>query len=432
MNRRLVAAWVVGVLSVFLISTPVVAAVDWNSPLSLVATATEGSPLIREVKARGVAARERLKAAGALPNPTLTAGVENQPIDLSRDRSFTVYTVGASQLFIRGEKRKTLREAAESDVRRIEAEEETLRAEIRMDVLLAYDEAAGAQSQINASEEIAKLSAMLTSAARIRYETGAGLQLDVIRARLEEDHLQQFVLDERGQREGALARLRALLNVPEDEVIPPFTHGRGHRQRPVVTADFIMRATFILDAELARATAEVQLAKLQRKPDPQLEVRYGYRPWQKDFFSVMGRVELPIRRATVVEPRIQEEIARRDAAEARVAILRQELRAELGAAIAEQKAAGQQMTLHASVLVPEAKLAFDSALASYQNGKAGLDAVLSALRTYRQLNVDYYGLLLRQYVAEDQIEGLIHGARRGARRGARSESGSAAAVMGVR
>jgi len=418
MNPRLTAACMAGTL---LVSTHVAAAVDWNNPPSVVAAAIEVSPLIREIKARGAAARERLKLAGALPNPTLSGGVENQPIDVSLDRSFTVYTVGASQQFIRGEKRKTLREAAESDLRRIDAEEETLRAEIRLDVVVAYDEAAGAQSQINASEEIAKLSAMITSAARIRYEMGAGTQLDVIRARLEENNVQLFVLDERGQRDGALARLRARLNLPENEVIPPFTHSRGHRRQPVVTADFTTRATFILDAELARAEAELQLAKLQRKPDPQLEIRYGYRRWQKDFLSVMGRVELPIRR-TIVEPRIQEEIARRDAAAARVEILRQELRAELGAAIAEQNAAGQQMRLHAEVLVPEAKLAFESALTLYQNGKAGLDAVLSSLRTYRQLNVDYYRLLLRQYLAEDQIEGLVYGARR-------NKTGSAAGAI---
>ena len=421
MNRRLSAACVAGTL---LFSAHAAAAVDWNNPNTLVAAANEVSPRIREVKARAVAAQERLKAAGSLPNPTLSGGVQNQPIDLSRDRIFTIYTVGASQLFIRGEKRKSLRDVAESDVRRVEAEEETLRAEIRLDVLVAYDEAAGAQSQINASGEISRLSAMITSAARIRYETGTGTQLDVIQAQLEENHVQQFVLDEGGKRDAALARLRALLNEPENEVIPPFTHARGHRRRPVVTADFTTRATFILDAELARATAAVQLAKLQRKPDPQLEISYGYRPAQKDFFSVMGRVELPIRSSTLVEPRIQEEIARRDAAAARVEILRQELRAELGAAIAEQKASGQQMRLHDTVLVPEAKLAFDSALTMYQNGKAGLDVVLSALRTYRQLNIDNNILLLRQYVAEDQIEGLVYGARS-------SRIGGTARALGV-
>lgn len=424
MTRRLIVACVAGSFLAFARAS---AAVDWNNPPAVVAAAIEASPRLREVKARGAAARERLKAAGALPNPTLSGGVENQPIDLSLDRSFTIYTIGASQLFLRGEKRKTLREAAESDVRRIEAEEETLRAEIKLDVYLAYDQAAGAQGQINATEEISRLSALITSAARIHYENGTASQLDVIRARLEEGRIQQFVLDERGQRDIAVARLRALLNLPENEVIPPFTYGRAHRRRPVVTSDFTTRATFILEAELAKAAADVQLAKLQRKPDPQLEVRYGFRPRERDFFSVMGRIELPIRYSTVVEPHIQEQIASRDAAAARVEVLRQELRAELGAAIAEQNAAQQQMNLHSGTLVPDAKLAFESALASYENGKADLDAVLTALRTYRQLNVDYLGLLLREYLAEDQIEGLIYGAR-----GGKSGSGvMATGVMGV-
>src|SRR5207237_1060818 len=136
------------------------AAVDWNAPSSVVAAAIEVSPRMREVKARGAAARARLVLAGALPNPTLVAGVENEPIDLSRDRSFTMYTVGVSQTFLRTEKRKTLHEAAESEVQRIEAEEATLRAEVQLDVVVAWDEAAAAQNQINFSEEIGRLSGM--------------------------------------------------------------------------------------------------------------------------------------------------------------------------------------------------------------------------------------------------------------------------------
>jgi outer membrane protein, heavy metal efflux system len=425
MNRSLGAACVAGLF----LSASAVAAVDWNAPSSVVAAAIDVSPLMREIKARGAAARARLSLAGALPNPMLTAGVENEPIDLSRDRSFTMYTVGVSQLFLRGEKRKTLREAAENDLHRIEAEEETLRAEIQLDVVLAWDEAAAAQNQINFSEEVARFSTMLTNAARIRYETGAGAQLDVIRAALEEKRVQQVVLDEQGRRDAAVARLRVLLNLPENEVIPPFTHAKGHRRQPVVTSDFTTRATFILEAEVVRAETDLQLAKLQRKPDPVFEVRYGYRPWQKDFFSVMGRVELPVRKSTVVEPRIQEAIAWRDAAEAKVEILRQELRAELGAAIAEQNTAAQQMRLHSEVLVPESKLAFDSALTAYQNGKADLDTVLSALRTYRQLNIEYFGMLLRQYLALDRIEGLLYGARGIPTRGFAGATAGDSAVM---
>ena len=43
--------------------------------------------------------------------------------------------------------------------------------------------------------------------------------------------------------------------------------------------------------------------------------------------------------------------------------------------------------------MPEAKLGFESALASYQTAKTTFDAVLGALQTYRTLNVDYYEFL---------------------------------------
>jgi cobalt-zinc-cadmium efflux system outer membrane protein len=393
-------------------STLAMAALDWSAPSSVVAAAVDASARLREVRARGDAARAQLTQAGALPNPTLLAGVQNEPVDLSRDRSFTMVTVGLSQLFLRREERNTLREMAEREVRRIDAEEQTLRAEIQLDVVTTWDEAAAAQNQINFSDELARLSAMLTNAARIRYEAGTGPQLDVITARLEEDHLRQFVLDARGRHAAAVARLRALLALPEEEVIPSFTTPKGHRRQTAATSDFTTRATDILDAEVATAESAVKLARLQSKPDPTIEFRYDYRPWQKSFFSILGRVELPLRKSTVVEPRIQAKLAQKEAAKARLEAVRQELRAELGAAIAAQTTAADQIRFHADTLVPEAKLAFDSALTSYQNGQTGLDTVLSALRTYRQLNLDYFALLLRQYLAQDQIEGLLYGVRR--------------------
>ncbi len=411
MNRRLVAASAAGAL---LVAAHAAAAVDWKNPRSVVAAALEISPVIRELKARAAAAGAHLKLAGALPNPTLSAGIENQPIDLSRDRTFTIYKIGASQLFIRGEKRALIREQAENDVHRFEAEEDTVRAEVQLDVLLAYDEAAGAQSEINANEEIARLAGTITNAARIRYETGTGPQLDLIQARMEEDYVTREMIEQRGRRDAGLARLRAFLNLPEDEVIPPFTlsHTGGHRQRPRVTADFTTRATFILEAEAVSAAKEIQLAKLERKPDLLLDASYGFRPSQKDFFSVMAHIELPIRRARLIEPRIEEATARRDAANARVEILRQQLRAELGAAIEKQEAVGREISVHAERLVPDAKLGFESALTSYQNGKTSLEPVLSSWRTYRRMNVDYYALLRTQLMAEDQVQALIYGARR--------------------
>ena len=88
-----------------LIAASAAAAIDWNDPHSVVEAAITASPSLREIDANLAAARAQLRAAGALPNPMLMAGVQNQQIDLSRDPMMTMYTVGASQTFVRGERR---------------------------------------------------------------------------------------------------------------------------------------------------------------------------------------------------------------------------------------------------------------------------------------------------------------------------------------
>jgi len=105
-----------------------------------------------------------------------------------------------------------------------------------------------------------------------------------------------------------------------------------------------------------------------------------------------------------------EAIARRDAARAQIDVLRQQLAADFGEAVASRNEAIEQINLHVEQLVPEAKLGFESALASYQTGKSTFDSVLGALQTYRTLNVDYYEFLRQLLIAEAEIDALKHGA----------------------
>src|SRR5205823_13306986 len=125
-------------------------ALDWNDPRSIVGAALAVSPSVREIDAQIAAARARERGAGTLPNPMLMAGVQNQQIDLSRDPMMTMYMAGASQTFVRRERRESLQRAAALDVQRLEREAESRRAEIARDVLVAYHAAAAAENQIDA------------------------------------------------------------------------------------------------------------------------------------------------------------------------------------------------------------------------------------------------------------------------------------------
>jgi cobalt-zinc-cadmium efflux system outer membrane protein len=390
-------------------------AVDWQNSQSVIDSALASSPSLRVIDARLAAARARQGGAGTLPNPTLSAGVQNQQVDFSTDPMMTMYVVGASQTFIRRERRDALRRGSASEVTRIEREADSLRAEIARDVLLAWDEAAAAENQLAGSDEIDKLAATIGEAARIRYENGSGAQIDIIRAKLEESNVRHDVLMQRGNRDRALAVLRARLNLPADTVIPSFklTMPMGRHTRAIdVSLNATTPAIAVLEQDVTRAEEDIQLARLLRKPDVSVDASYGFRPQQKDMFSLMGRIELPIRKSAI-EPRLAEATARRDEARLRIDVLRQQLTTALEVAQVERNEAAAELELHADDLVPEARLAFQSALASYQAGRVTFEAVLGALQSYRTLAVGFYDVLRRLLVAQAAIDAIQHGATSG-------------------
>src|SRR4029077_10477238 len=98
---RKLSACVVGVL----LAAGNAPAIDWNDPHSVVEAALIASPSLREIDAQLAVAHAQLRAAGTLPNPMLMGGVQDQQIDLTRDPMMTMYVVGASQTFVRGERR---------------------------------------------------------------------------------------------------------------------------------------------------------------------------------------------------------------------------------------------------------------------------------------------------------------------------------------
>jgi len=391
-------------------------AVDWTNPDSVVQAAISANPSLAALSAAIRAAQERVVPAGSLPNPMFVTGVENGPVNFSYD-SMTMYTVGASQTFVRKSRRDGLRRSAELDVERLRREYESRKAEVERDVRMAYIGAAAAQNEIAATEEITRLLQSVTESSRIRYETGAVPQADLIRAMLEESTVEHQLIALRRQRNAAMARLLPLLDLPPNAPIPSFSlkhemeHGHDHgfdANLPDVTP-----AIAELQAEVARADEQIRLAKLATKPDVSVEASYGFRPRDVDMVTVVGRIELPIRRSTLIEPRIREAFARREAALQQIEVLRRQLRQDLGAATVLRSEAIEQINLHVDKLVPAGKLGFESALASYQTGRTTFDAVLGSLRTYLALNVDYYDFLRQQMEAEADIDAIRRGARSG-------------------
>jgi outer membrane protein, heavy metal efflux system len=396
----------------FLSSLPA-AALDWTDPQSLVAQAIGESPSIRRLEHEAAAARERIAPAAALPNPMLMAGIENKELDLSDDPMMTMYMVGAQQTFTSASKRKARQTAAELEVRAIEQDLARERAAIERDVLLGWYDVAAADSMTTTAMEVRTVIDAIVEAARVRYEVGNTIQAEVIRAQLERTNIDHMILTLRGERDAAIARLLPLLDLPADTVVPQLHLPHSTERRSIagsLEASSSHPALLAQQADIDRAEEMIRLARLAGRPDIGLEASYGHRREQSDMFSVVASVELPIRRDSLIEPRIREAIAMREAARQRLEETRRIIERELAVAAVAHRQATEQLRLHEEVLVPQARLAFESTLASYQTGAASFDSVLAAETTYARLQLEYYEFLAQHIKAIVAFEAIRKGA----------------------
>ena len=390
---------------------------DWHDPNAVARAAADSHPALRRIDAETRAARERVTQAGAYPNPMVMGGIQDLQVDLTHDEMMTMYMVGASQTIPRRSRRDALRSVAELDVQRIEFESASVRAEAERDALFAWYDLAAADSQIRSFHEVDKSLGTLVAAVRARYEAGSAIGADIVRAQLLHSGVSHQILTTTGIRRAAAARLLPLLGLPLATEVPPLHLPHSTETRMIEHAREIADshpALAGLRSEVERREQEIRLARLLERPDISLEASYGMRPIQKDVFSVIARIELPLWKKTTIEPRLREAIAARDAASARIEELRRALVADLGAAYEAHAEATRQIEFHQQVLVPQSKLAFESTRAAYEGGKTTLDAVLATEATYLRLEIDYYDFLARHIKAIADFQAIQRGARRGA------------------
>jgi outer membrane protein, heavy metal efflux system len=390
-------------------------AIDFNDRAAVAGAALENNPTLTRLRAEASAARERVTPASQLPNPMLMAGIQDKQVDLTDDEMMTMYMVGASQTIVRPSKRESRRKVAELEARAAELEIDAAKAEIERDALMAWWDVATMDAQLANVAAVRQMVDAIVAAARVRYEVGTSAQADVIRAQLQVSDLDQQILALRGRRREAAARLLPLLGLPVDAEVPTLTPPENINDiqpRASATPPASHPAIAALEAQVAAQEEAIELMRLELKPDVDIEAQYGFRRVERDLFSVTARVELPfLRRDRTLEPRLREALAMRDATKLRIDELRRELTQEMAAALAAHDIATEQIRLHQQVLVPQARLAFDSTLAAYQTGKAAFDAILATESDFLRLNLQYHDFLADHAQAVVTYEALRNGAR---------------------
>ena len=233
----------------------------------------------------------------------------------------------------------------------------------------------------------------------VRYETGSGLQQDVLKAQVKKSQFMERLISLRQQRAVIQSELNRLTNRTSET-----SYQLPGNLEPVKIekslADFQRAATEdrpmnnAYQSLISRYRYQGQLADLDDYPDVTLFASWRYRDNDlpdggTDFISAGVSINLPVyrekRRAAKAEAQEAVYMAERQAQEFRNAVVE-----AVRNAYARMEETGQQAELYRKGIIPQTSQGFQSALGSYQVGKLEFISLLDALMTTYQAEMDYY------------------------------------------
>jgi outer membrane protein, heavy metal efflux system len=348
--------------------------------------ATRSSPDIAVQTAGVEAAQSASVAAGRLPDPKLTVGIENLPVtgeekgSLTRD-FMTMRKVGLMQEVPNSRKREARTAAAQASTARAQAERRVSILTVRRDTALAWLDRYYLERRGALFDELDRENQLFAQAVQAQFAGGRGMPADVIVPKQEAAE----IADRRDELASEIAKSKATLKrwtgAAADEPLagdPPALpidaeHLRGHiHEHPEL-------AVFVPMTQMAQA--EVHEAEATKRPDWGVELAYGRRGAAfSDMVSLQFTLDLPLFTKTRQDPKIaakRQELTRVEAQ--REAMLRDHTQ-ELDAELAEYEVTTRQLARLREVHLSLAQQKVDYQFASYRAGKADLTAVLNARR----------------------------------------------------
>lgn len=405
-------------------STALIGAPDSPAPLrpdtlrltELIDQARRESPLLRAARLEADAALERVPQPGALPNPQLTFGFKNRPIDnFDTDERMTMNSVGLVQRFpwpgVQGFGKKRAEHLAEAS--RFDAAEADRQLVARLSAV--YYRIAYLDRALTIMGDTRGLLRSFLEVAEARYAVGDGLQQDVLQAQVSIARMTEDITVAEQSRIALAARINALVGRSSEA---PVGSLRLPAELPDLPAADSLTALAVgqrpsLAAALERveaAEAGYRAARRKLYPDITLKVEYGQRPQFVDFLTVLVGVEIPLWAGQRELPLRREMDATRLREQARARDLYNETVARVLELRAEADRARKLARLYAASVIPQAQAAVESALAAYRVGEVDYMTLVENELTVNRYEIQTVSLRADYHRAVAELAALIGGA----------------------
>jgi outer membrane protein TolC len=383
-----------------------------------IARALERAPQMEVQRAAVDSAEAMQVSAGRLPDPAMLIGVDNIPLNgpdafSTTSDPMSMTKIGFMQSFPSGSQREGERERASAEVSLAHSELAAARAIVARETAVAWLKFASAtetRSRLEALEGDLRLGA---DAARASLRAGRGSAADALEAEAAVASLKSRLLQLRGDEKRAEAELARWIGA--DAIAPPGplpsldalpTSVESLREYAHLHSEIAP-----LDARVAIAEADLDLARAARRPDWGVEFTYGKRgPAYDDMGMLQFTVDLPLfsrnRQSPVIAARSADLRRARAEREAEIAMHG----AELTQMVISWQQLGEQLRFLEDEQLPLARERSRASLGGFRAGNAEARTIVDAFASETDLLLARSAMTVERGVAWSYLRYLQTGA----------------------
>ncbi len=386
---------------------------------NLIRDALAASPQLKASRAAIDAERAKVPQAGALPDPIVSLGYQNDGFRKFTygESGFAFAQLGVSQAFPYPGKRRLREQIAQAGVAAADAASERVRLDLIASVKRAFFDLLRVRGQRTLLDAQAKLWDQVAKATQARVEAGTGATTDLLRAQLEQTRLAQRSADLEGRAASLEAELNRLVgHTPGSHIEPAATLDSLPLPAPPdgtqASKDVIANSPELSEARhhLVHFQQQVDLAKLDLRPDFTVGAAVMPQGSLPGMWSVSVGFNVPLWSGRKQKQAVAEARAQAEVQDFRITDLEQRLDALTRARSARLQADLQVTGLYQNGLLAQSDAAYQASLSQFATGSSSFRQVLEALSDRLKDRSDYLDALAQAHFDAIELERADPGA----------------------
>jgi len=382
------------------------------------------NPRLAEVTARFQALSEIPPQVGALPDPMISFNAMNLPADTfdREQEQMTQLQIGFSQSFPFPGKLNLKEEAAEFDAQAAGYSVEEVRLQLIKNVKAKWWQLFYMDRALETVATNQDLLRQFIAVAKTKYETGRGLQQDVLLSQLELSKLMDQEIQLQAIRRNQEIALNILMDKPAtnsialqrkvSKLMPKLVGETELYQK----AESVRPSLKVKETQIEAARSRLELARRDYYPDFKLGLVYGDRAGNNplprggeraDFVSLQLGIKVPLyfgrKQAKAVSQKSLE------VQQNRYALIDEKARvtAAISSATTDYQRSTQQYSLYGNGIVPQAQQTVQSMLAGYQVSEVDFLNLVRSQITLFNYELQYWKALSDANQALARLEAVV-------------------------